>query len=143
MRVLISGAGIAGPTLAYWLPRYGYTPTLVKEAPRLRTGSYIIDFWGLGYDIAEKMGMLPELMQAGYLVEDVKLVNENGKRTRGFSAKVFADITQGRYVSLPRGDLAASTYRAIDGRAETIFVDRIAGILEDKDSHGWLREPVF
>jgi len=44
MRVLISGAGIAGPTLAYWLAHYGFTPTIVEKAPRLRTGGYIIDF---------------------------------------------------------------------------------------------------
>ena len=52
MRVLISGAGIAGPTLAYWLAHYGFTPTIVEKAPRLRTGGYIIDFWGAGFDIA-------------------------------------------------------------------------------------------
>jgi len=54
--VLISGAGIAGPTLAYWLACYGFKPTLVERAPHIRTGGYVIDFWGLGYDIAEKMG---------------------------------------------------------------------------------------
>ena len=49
MKVLISGAGIAGPTLAYWLARYGFQPTIVEKAPHLRTGGYIIDFWGLGF----------------------------------------------------------------------------------------------
>jgi 2-polyprenyl-6-methoxyphenol hydroxylase-like FAD-dependent oxidoreductase len=59
MNVLISEAGIAGPALAFWLRKYGFTPTLVERAPALRTGGYVIDFWGLGYDIAEKMGLLP------------------------------------------------------------------------------------
>lgn len=45
--VLISGAGIAGPTLAYWLLQHGFQPTLVEKAPRLRTDGYVIDFWGL------------------------------------------------------------------------------------------------
>ena len=63
MRVLISGAGIAGPTLAYWLARYGFKPTIIEAAPRLRTGGYIIDFWGAGYDIADRMGLLPEILQ--------------------------------------------------------------------------------
>ena len=53
MKVLISGAGIAGPTLAFWLRQYGIAPTLVESATALRTGGYVIDFWGLGYDIAE------------------------------------------------------------------------------------------
>ena len=46
--VLISGAGIAGPTLAYWLKVAGYEPTLIERAPVLRHGGYVIDFWGLG-----------------------------------------------------------------------------------------------
>ncbi len=54
---LISGAGIAGPTLAYWLIRAGVTPTVVEREPTLRTGGYVIDFWGLGYDVAERMGL--------------------------------------------------------------------------------------
>ena len=54
--VLISGAGIAGPTLAFWLKAAGFEPTIVERAPELRRGGYVIDFWGLGYDIAERMG---------------------------------------------------------------------------------------
>ena len=52
MNVLISGAGIAGPTLAFWLSMYGITPTLVERAPALRTSGYVVDFRGLGFDIA-------------------------------------------------------------------------------------------
>ena len=36
MNVLISGVGIAGPTLAFWLEKYGFAPTLVETAPALR-----------------------------------------------------------------------------------------------------------
>jgi glycine/D-amino acid oxidase-like deaminating enzyme len=60
--ILISGAGIAGPTLAFWLKAAGFEPTLVEHTPALRTGGYVIDFWGLGYDIAErrtKIGTYP------------------------------------------------------------------------------------
>jgi 2-polyprenyl-6-methoxyphenol hydroxylase-like FAD-dependent oxidoreductase len=52
MRILISGAGIAGATLAYWLARHGMRPTLVEKAPTLRTGGYMIDFWGAGFEVA-------------------------------------------------------------------------------------------
>ena len=57
--VLISGIGVAGPALAYWLSLYGFKTTLVEKAEHLRTGGYVIDFWGLGFDVAEKMGILP------------------------------------------------------------------------------------
>src|ERR1700747_2788542 len=115
-KVLISGAGIAGPTLAYWLARYGAEPTVVEKAPKLRTGGYIIDFWGLGFDIADRMGLLPELRRKGYMVREVRIVDRSGKRIAGFPAAAFARIAQNRYISIARGDLAASIFGAIEGK---------------------------
>lgn len=57
MKVLIAGAGIAGPTLAYWLFRAGHEVTLVERAPELRRGGSLVDFWGAGFDLAERMGI--------------------------------------------------------------------------------------
>ena len=128
MRVLISGAGIAGPTLAYWLAHHGFEPTLLESASALRTGGYVIDFWGAGFDIADRMGLLPEIRRKGYMVREVIAVNERGKRVSGFSVEVFSRITAGRYVSLPRGDLAAAIFAKIDGRVETIFGDSARSI---------------
>ena len=56
MRIVINGIGVAGPALGYWLSESGHDVLLIEEAPRLRTGGYIVDFWGIGYDIAERMG---------------------------------------------------------------------------------------
>jgi len=128
MRVLISGAGIAGPTLSYWLARHGFEPTLVEFAPKLRTGGYIIDFWGAGFDIADRMGLLPEIRRKGYMVEEVRVVDRNGRHVAGFSVKSLVRLAQDRYVSLPRGDLAASTFGKIEGRVETIFGDSVRAI---------------
>ena len=64
--VLISGIGVAGPTLAYWLGKSGFRPTIIEHAPTLRSGGYVIDFWGLGYDIAERMGLSDKINRAGY-----------------------------------------------------------------------------
>ncbi len=118
MRVLISGAGIAGPTLAYWLVQHGFEVTLVEKSPELRSGGYIIDFWGAGFHVAERMGLLPELRKAGYVVQDVRVLNSDGKRIAGFPADVFKRATEGQYLSLPRGDLATchfSPYRRQSG----------------------------
>lgn len=136
MRILISGAGIAGPTLAYWLAQYGFKTTIVEKAPKLRTGGYIIDFWGAGFDVADRMGLMPELNREGYVVQDVKVVNRNGRRIAGFPAKAFARATRGRYVSLPRGDLAASIFGKIEDKVEAIFgdgIDRIEQTAEGVD----------
>ncbi len=125
MKILISGAGIAGSTLAYWLAHYGLEPVLVERAPKLRTGGYIIDFWGAGFEIADRMGLLPEISRKGYKVEEVRVVNRSGQRVAGFPAAAFAQATMGRYLSLPRGDLAASIFDSLDGRVETIFGDSV------------------
>jgi 2-polyprenyl-6-methoxyphenol hydroxylase-like FAD-dependent oxidoreductase len=53
MRFAVNGMGIAGPTLAYWLRRAGHEVLLIEQAPAIRTGGYVIDFWGVGYDVAE------------------------------------------------------------------------------------------
>ncbi len=125
---LICGAGIAGPTLAYWLSRYGFTPTLVERAPRLRRGGYVIDFWGLGYDIAERMGLLDELQRRACRVEEVRFVDQRGRRVGGFGVEVFRKMTAGRYLSLPRSELAAVIYRSLENRCETIFDDGVAAV---------------
>ncbi|HEU4628951.1 MAG TPA: FAD-binding domain [Gemmatimonadaceae bacterium] len=129
--VLISGAGIAGPTLAYWLLQHGFTPTLVERAPALRTGGYMIDFWGVGYDVAERMGLLPTLRRDGYRLGEVRLVDAAGRRIAGFDARVFDAASQGRYFSLLRWDLARRIYELVDGRVETIFGDSVAALHED------------
>jgi 2-polyprenyl-6-methoxyphenol hydroxylase-like FAD-dependent oxidoreductase len=128
MKILISGAGIAGPTLAYWLERYGMEPTIVEEAPALRTGGYIIDFFGTGFEIADRMGLLPGILTKGYRVEEVRVVNREGQRVAGFSAESFWRAAGGRYTSLPRGDLAASIFGSTRGKIETIFGDSITKI---------------
>lgn len=66
MKVLVVGAGIAGPTLAYWLLRAGHEVTLLEHSPELRRGGYVVDFWGAGFEVAERMGIVPELRRRGY-----------------------------------------------------------------------------
>jgi 2-polyprenyl-6-methoxyphenol hydroxylase-like FAD-dependent oxidoreductase len=128
MKVLISGAGVAGPCLAYWLCRHGFEPTLVERAPRPRAGGYIVDFWGAGFDVAERMGLAREVLDKGYKMRELRLVDGGGRRVGGFPLRVFDRITHGRYTSLPRSELAASLYGALKGRVETIFDDTITAI---------------
>lgn len=130
MKIAINGAGIAGTTLAYWLRRFGHEPVLFEEAPRLRTGGYVIDFWGTGYDIAEKMGLIPGLLETGYKVGEWRLVNAEGRRTGGFSMATIDHMTKGRVTSLERSSLAAAIYGTIEDNVETVFGDSISAIEE-------------
>lgn len=128
LRIVINGAGIAGPTLAYWLRESGHEVLLVEQSPHLRSGGYVIDFWGVGYDIAERMGLLTRIRELGYQVEEVRFVDRHGRRRGSFSTDVFTRMTGGRFTSLRRSDLAATIYRALDGKIETIFGDSVARI---------------
>jgi 2-polyprenyl-6-methoxyphenol hydroxylase-like FAD-dependent oxidoreductase len=134
MKVLINGMGIAGPTLAYWLIDAGHEVVLVEDAPKFRTGGYIIDFWGVGYDIAEKMGLLPRIKELGYDIREVRFVDQRGRRDGGFSTDVIRRMTNGRFTSLRRSDLSAVIYGALHGKVETMFAESIEAIDEDVDS---------
>jgi 2-polyprenyl-6-methoxyphenol hydroxylase-like FAD-dependent oxidoreductase len=132
--VLISGAGIAGPTVAFWLRQGGYEPTLIERAPVLRGGGYVIDFWGLGYDIAERAGLADDIDRVGYHVRELRVVDDRGKRVAGFGTKVFRELTGGRYVTLGRSDLSRLLFEKIQGATETLFDNEIVG-LEDRGDH--------
>lgn len=128
MRIAINGAGIAGATLAWWLRASGHDVLLIERAAQLRGGGYAIDFWGVGYDIAEKMGLLPRIRELGYQMKEMRYVGTDGRATGGFPIEVFARMTHGRYTQLRRADLAATLYDALDERVETIFGDSVAEI---------------
>jgi 2-polyprenyl-6-methoxyphenol hydroxylase-like FAD-dependent oxidoreductase len=84
MRVIINGAGIAGPTPAYWL-QAGHEVLLVESAPQLRSGGYVIDFGLVGYDVAEKMGLIPRIRELGYQVKELRFVDRHGRKRGGMS----------------------------------------------------------
>jgi 2-polyprenyl-6-methoxyphenol hydroxylase-like FAD-dependent oxidoreductase len=131
MRIVINGVGIAGPTLAYWLRKAGHEVLLVESAPQLRIGGYVIDFGLVGYDVAEKMGLIPRIRELGYQVKEMCFVDRHGRKRGGMTTDVVRRLLNGRYTSLRRSDLAATIYGALDGAAETIFGDSVARIEEE------------
>ena len=132
--VLISGAGIAGPTLAFWLKAAGFEPTLIERAPALRAGGYVIDFWGLGYDIAERMGLATDIDRMGYHMRELRIVDDRGERVTGFGTKVFNELSGGRFVTLGRSDLSRLLFEKIKDTTEIIFGTEIVDLQERADS---------
>jgi len=131
--VLISGAGIAGPTLAYWLHKSGFEPTIVEHAPSFRTGGYVIDFWGLGYDIAERMGISGDIERLGYHVRELRIVDDAGRRLAGFGTSVFQEVAGGRFVTIRRSDLAYLLLERTRSTTEILFGDSIKGLCQKED----------
>jgi 2-polyprenyl-6-methoxyphenol hydroxylase-like FAD-dependent oxidoreductase len=131
--VLISGLGVAGPTLAYWLKAAGFQPTLIERAPALRSGGYIVDFWGLGFDIAERMGLGDELDRIGYHIREMRIVNRRGRRVAGLGTNVFFELTEGRYVTIARSALSRLLTEKVGDYVDMIFGDEIRSLRECED----------
>jgi len=115
MRIAINGIGIAGPTLAYWLREFGHQPVLFEQAPTLRRGGYVIDFWGLGYEIAERMGIMPTLHRNGYEMQTLRMVDARGHTQAKLELKPIRELLDGRFMSLARADLSAALFDACSG----------------------------
>ena len=133
MRIAISGAGVAGAALAHWLHRTGHTPTVIEQAPRFRAGGYMIDFWGVGYQVAQRMGIEDPIRAAGYQIEWLRSVGSRGEVKADVDVNVFRRMIGDDFTSLPRGDLAAAVYATIEDKVETIFGDSIATVDEGSD----------
>jgi len=115
MRIAINGMGIAGPTLAYWLRRSGHDPVLFEKAPAARSGGYLIDFWGLGYEIAERMGIISTLREHSYVMERLRMVDRDGREEAHMDLAPLYEAHRGRFISLPRADLASALSSACQG----------------------------
>src|SRR5690348_4898638 len=119
--VLISGASVAGPTLAYWLHRHGFNPTIVERAPALRDGGYAVDFRGEAHlSILRRMGVLPEIERARTGTGSMSYVNSAGKPVAELPADLFAGD-----IEILRGDLARILYDATKEHTEYVFGDSI------------------
>ncbi|WP_216901783.1 FAD-dependent monooxygenase [Nocardia alni] len=127
--VLVSGASIAGPTLAYWLHRYGFDVTVVERAPRLRPGGQAIDFKGPTHrTVLERMGVWEEITRQRTGTTDLVFADESGREL----AVMSGDFTGGD-VEILRGDLARILYERTAGKCEYLFGDSIAGLSETAD----------
>ncbi len=133
MKVLIVGAGIAGPTLAYWLRRSGHEPVLLEAAPELRRGGYLVDFWGAGFEVADRMGIAGRVQEAGYRMREVREVDERGHRILSLDPVKLIGRHGARYVSVGRSDLSRIIVDALPDDVEQIFGDRLEELRDEGD----------
>jgi 2-polyprenyl-6-methoxyphenol hydroxylase-like FAD-dependent oxidoreductase len=132
MRVLISGAGIAGLTAAFWLRRYGFAPTIVEWAPSLVTGGYKIDVRGTALQVLRRMGIHAAVVAASTDMQGALLVDKDGNVINEMSADAFGHRA-GEDVEIVRGTLCQILMDHI-AEAEFIFGDSIRSITQASDS---------
>ena len=130
--ILISGASIAGPTLAYWLKRYGFTPTVVERAPQVREGGYPVDVRFEAVQVAKLMGIWPRLQQEKTTIQEMLFVNERHQRVGRVNIQTVPGALGVEVVEVMRGDLARALYELTKDEVEYCFGDSIQALKQDE-----------
>lgn len=127
--VLISGASIAGPALAYWLSRHGFAVTVVERAPAPRPGGYKIDIRGAASTVCARMGVAEQIRAVNTKVRGVSFVTADNKPI----ATMDADFMYGRAggdTELWRADLSRILIEACPDTVEWSYGDTITALTQ-------------
>jgi 2-polyprenyl-6-methoxyphenol hydroxylase-like FAD-dependent oxidoreductase len=132
--VLISGASVAGPTLAWWLGRQGVSVTVVEQTPVLRAGvgGHAVDLFGPAVQVAEWMGILPQVLAARTQTDQVAIEHPGKPPVQVDLGRLVAGIFE-RHVEIMRGELASILYQATRDDVEYRFGDWIRTLDQDDD----------
>jgi 2-polyprenyl-6-methoxyphenol hydroxylase-like FAD-dependent oxidoreductase len=132
MRILISGASIAGPVLAYWLTRHDFDVTVVERAPTLRkTGGHAVDLFRPSMEISAKMGVLPRIEALATGTDTLRLYREGSHRPARIDLTKIVGAASDRHVEIMRDDLSEVYYDAGRDQIEYLFGDSITAISPD------------
>ena len=134
MKVLIVGAGIAGLTLALCLRRNGHEARIVEQAPELRDAGYMIDFFGSGYDAAERIGLLDDLARIHYQIPRLSFVAADGRERFSIAyptlrRRLFDD----RHFNFMRGELERVLYAQLRDHVPVRFGTTVEQLSGDGD----------
>ncbi|MFE2499581.1 FAD-dependent monooxygenase [Streptomyces scopuliridis] len=133
-KVLISGAGIAGPALAFWLNRYGFAVTVVEKAGTLRDGGYPIDVRGTALEVVRRMGILPRLRDAHIDLRRLTFLDGDGSEVASVNPHTVTGGVAGQDLEVRRGDLTSALHTAVRDDVEFLFNDSIDTL--DQSGHG-------
>jgi 2-polyprenyl-6-methoxyphenol hydroxylase-like FAD-dependent oxidoreductase len=131
--VLISGAGIAGPALAFWLNKSGYRVTIVDLADGIRPGGQTVDLRGAGGDVVGRMGLLPEMQARSLDQRGLAWIKSDGRRRAEMPVTAFNGNGVVSKLEILRGDLVDVLYQATKDQAEYRFNTRITELSQNGD----------
>ncbi|QFY10191.1 FAD-dependent oxidoreductase [Nonomuraea phyllanthi] len=134
MRVIIIGAGIAGLAAALRLHQAGWETLVVERAPARRGGGYGVTFGGIGYEGAERMGVLPELKRRAFVTRELVYRKPSGERRFALSGETIAATMGKKSFNILRGDIEAVLYEAVEEHATIRFGTTITAVEQDADT---------
>ena len=128
-KVLISGAGVAGLALAYWLDREGFTTTLVERSPEFRRGGQAVDIRGVALDVVNAMNLLDDARALRTQLKGMSMLDADGNETQRTEERTFsAGRLDSDDIEIFRDDLCELLMGAMSGRVEFIYDDSIRSI---------------
>ncbi|MCX2926160.1 FAD-dependent monooxygenase [Streptomyces sp. NEAU-W12] len=133
-KVLISGASIAGPALAFWLNRYGCAVTVVEKADAPRRGGYPIDVRGTALEVVRRMGILPQLQDAHIDLRRLTFLDGDGGEVASLTPHTVTGGVAGQDLEVRRGDLTDALHAVVRDDVEFLFNDSIDAL--DQSGHG-------
>jgi 2-polyprenyl-6-methoxyphenol hydroxylase-like FAD-dependent oxidoreductase len=132
--VLISGAGVAGPALAYWLHHHGFAPTIVERAPALRPGGHAVDVRGKALDVVDRMGLGDRLRRARTEMRGMSMVGPDGAELmRSTEMALSSGRLDSEDVEVLREDLTAMIFERTAADVRYVFGDSITDLVQDGD----------
>jgi 2-polyprenyl-6-methoxyphenol hydroxylase-like FAD-dependent oxidoreductase len=131
--VLVSGAGIAGPALAYWLTRSGYHVVVVELADGIRPGGQTVDLRGAGREVIDRMGLLDQLRERSLDQRGIAWVKADGTRRAEMPVDAFHGNGLVSRLEILRGDLVDVLYQATARDTDYRFGTRITELTQSDD----------
>lgn len=132
--VLISGAGIAGPALAFWLTQRGYGVTIVELADDIRPGGQTVDLRGAGGDVVERMGLIDQMRARSLDQRGIAWIKADGSRRADMPVTAFHGNGVVSKLEILRGDLVDVLYQATKAQADYRFGTRIEALSQTDDA---------
>jgi 2-polyprenyl-6-methoxyphenol hydroxylase-like FAD-dependent oxidoreductase len=132
--VLISGAGIAGPALAFWLNKSGYRVTVVELAEGIRPGGQTVDLRGAGGDVVERMGLIEHMRERSLDQDGVAWIKADGSRRADMPVTAFNGNGLVSKLEILRGDLVDVLYQATKDQTDYRFNTRIEDLSQNEDA---------
>ena len=132
--ILISGAGIAGPALAFWLNKTGYRVTIVELADGIRPGGQTVDLRGAGGDVVRRMGLLAEMHARSLDQRGAAWIRADGSRRADMPVTAFNGNGLVSKLEILRGDLVDVLYQATNDHTEYRFNTRIEDVSQNAEA---------
>ncbi|MFJ9530562.1 FAD-dependent monooxygenase [Streptomyces cyaneofuscatus] len=129
--VLIAGAGITGPALAYWLSLYGMTPTVVERAPALRDGGQTVDLRGAGLDVIRRMGLEAAARDVATREAGLRFVDDRNRTRAALPADAFGGRGPVAELEILRPLLSNLLYDHTRNDTEYLFGDEITSLKDE------------